>query len=163
MRILFNVLWHFPGLGFISALLAFILGLIFCATVVLSPIGTGLLEFGKFLLAPCSRQMVRRSEVAAQYRSGTWRVWSTVLWMIYLPFGVLLSALLIVDTVLMLAAAIPTIIFIPAAGFHAYIIAKSLGTALNPVGKKCVGYLVADEAKREKAREELETMRGAGG
>ena len=79
MRILFNVLWHFPGLGFVSAVLAFILGLVLSATVILSPVGLGLLEYGKFLLAPCSRNMVQRKGVKGDYRSGTWRVWSALL------------------------------------------------------------------------------------
>ena len=160
MRVLFNVLWHFPGLGFIAAVLFFLLGLIFTATVVLSPVGMGLLEYGKFLLAPCSRNMVRRKEVKGEHRSGTWRVWSSVLWVVYLPFGVVLSVLLIVSTAIFLVASIPTIVGVPLAAFQAYIIAKSLGTALNPVEKKCVHYLVAEEAEREKAREKLQAMRG---
>ena len=160
MRILFNVLWHFPGLGFVSAVLAFILGLVLSATVILSPVGLGLLEYGKFLLAPCSRNMVQRKGVKGDYRSGTWRVWSTVVWVLYLPFGVLLSILLVVDMALFLVASLPTIVGVPVAVFQAYVIAKSLGTALNPVGKKCVHYLVAEEADRERAREKLEAMRG---
>lgn len=160
MRILFNVLWHFPGLGFIAAILAFVLGLVLSATVILSPVGVGLLEYGKFLLAPCSRSMVRRKDVKSDYRSGTWRVWSTVIWVVYLPFGVLLSVLLVMDMALFLVASLPTIVGVPVAVFHAYVIAKSLGTALNPVGKNCVHYLVAEEAERERAREKLEAMRG---
>ena len=155
----FNVLWH-PGLGFITAVLFFLLGLVLSATVVLSPIGVGLLEYGKFLLAPCSRNMVRRKDVKGDYRSGTWRIWSTVLWVVYLPFGVLLSVLLVVNTSIFLVASIPTIVGIPVAAFQAYVIAESLGTALNPVGKKCVHYRVAEEAERERAREKLKTMRG---
>ena len=160
MRVPFNVLWHFPGLGFITAVLFFLLGLVLSATVVLSPIGVGLLEYGKFLLAPCSRNMVRRKDVKGDYRSGTWRIWSTVLWVVYLPFGVLLSVLLVVNTSIFLVASIPTIVGIPVAAFQAYVIAESLGTALNPVGKKCVHYRVAEEAERERAREKLKTMRG---
>ena len=160
MRILFNVLWHFPGLGFISALLALLVGGVLTATVILSPIGLGVIQYGLFLLAPCTRQMERQSQLADRSRNTFWRVWSWVLWVIWLPFGLVLSVLVIVDLVLMLAAAIPTIIYIPVAAFQAYIIAKSLGTLLNPVGKKCVHYLVADEAKRERAREKLAEMRG---
>ena len=160
MRILFNVLWHFPGLGFIAAVLAFVLGLILSATVILSPVGLGLLEYGKFLLAPCSRNMVRRKDVEGDYRSETWRIWSTVIWVVYLPFGVLLSVLLVVDMALFLVASLLTIVGVPVAVFQAYVIAKSLSTALNPVGKKCVHYLVAEEADRERAREKLDEMRG---
>ena len=163
MRILFNVLWHFPTLGFIPALMAYILGLILCATVVLSPIGMGLLEYGNFLLAPCTRQMVRMTAVAGPTRSTAWWVWSTVIWVIYLPLGVVLSVLVILQTAALIVWAIPTIVGIPVAAFQAYVIAKSLGTLLNPVGKKCVHYLVADEAARECARERLAAMRGAGG
>ena len=65
-----------------------------------------------------------------------------------------------VNTSIFLVASIPTIVGIPVAAFQAYVIAKSLGTALNPVGKKCVHYRVAEEAERERAREKLKTMRG---
>lgn len=160
MRILFNVLWHFPGLGFISALLAFLLGAILCATMVLAPAGVGVLEYGKFLLAPCTRQMVRKTHVAGSTRTLWWWAWSAVIWVVYLPLGVVLSVLVILETAALIVWAIPTIIGIPVAAFQAYIIAKSLGTLLNPVGKKCVHHLVADEAARETAREKLQAMRG---
>ena len=117
MRVLFNVLWHFPGLGFISALLAFLIGLILIATVVLSPMGMGLLEYAKFLLAPCSRNMVRRTDVAGKYKGWAWRVWSTVIWVVYLPLGVMLSVLVIINTAILLVMSIPTIIGVPVAFF----------------------------------------------
>jgi len=160
MRILFNVLWHFPMLGFVSALLAFLLGLILCATVVLAPMGVGLLEYGKFLLAPCTRQMVRRTDVAGPTRSAARWAWSLVIWVVYLPVGVVLSVLVIVEVAALMVFAIPTVVGIPVAAFQAYVIAKSLGTLLNPVGRKCVHYLVADEAARERARERLAEMKG---
>ena len=47
---------------------------------------------------------------------------------------------------LFLVASLPTIVGVPVAVFQAYVHPKSLGTALNPVGKKCVHYLVAEEA-----------------
>ena len=119
MRVLFNVLWHFPGLGFISALLAFLIGLILIATVVLSPMGMGLLEYAKFLLAPCSRNMVRRTDVAGKYKGWAWRVWSTVIWVVYLPLGVMLSVLVIINTAILLVMSIPTIIGVPVAFFQA--------------------------------------------
>ena len=86
--------------------------------MILSPVGLGLLEYGKFLLAPCSRNMVQRKGVKGDYRSGTWRVWSTVVWVLYLPFGVLLSILLVVDMALFLVASLPTIVGVPVAVFR---------------------------------------------
>jgi uncharacterized membrane protein YccF (DUF307 family) len=42
----------------------------------------------------------------------------------------------------------------------ALVIAKSLGTALNPVNKKCVPAAVAEELERRKARSEIEKHAG---
>jgi uncharacterized membrane protein YccF (DUF307 family) len=48
MRAVGNVLWHFPFLGFVSAIFTYLLGLLLTITVVAAPIGLGLMEFGKF-------------------------------------------------------------------------------------------------------------------
>ena len=55
MRILGNILWHFPFFGFVNAAVNWLLGLLLTITVVAAPIGLGLMEFGKFLLAPLAR------------------------------------------------------------------------------------------------------------
>jgi uncharacterized membrane protein YccF (DUF307 family) len=52
MRTFGNIIWHFPFLGFLTAASTFLLGLLFLVTVVGAPIGLGLMELGKFFLAP---------------------------------------------------------------------------------------------------------------
>jgi uncharacterized membrane protein YccF (DUF307 family) len=52
LRTLGNILWHFPFLGFITAAFYWLLGLLLTLLVVTAPLGLGLMEFGKFLLAP---------------------------------------------------------------------------------------------------------------
>ncbi len=58
MKTLGNILWHFPFLGFLSALYTLILGLIFTITVVGAPIGLGMIQHSKFLLTPFSKDRV---------------------------------------------------------------------------------------------------------
>lgn len=159
MRVLFNVLWHVPGMGFLSALLAFLIGLVLTATVVAAPIGLGLVEYGKFLLAPFTRRMIRREDVAGKYKSKTWRIWSTLTRIVYFPLGIVLLVLGLVNIVLSLIIVLPTIFGIALWFPQAYTIANSLMTLLNPVGRKSIHYLVAEEMDRIKAKEELEKLK----
>ncbi len=64
MRSLGNILWHFPFFGFVTAFFVFITGILLTFTVVASPIGLGLIEFSKFLLAPYSNEMISSSELS---------------------------------------------------------------------------------------------------
>ena len=66
MKALGNILWHFPFLGFFSALMAFLFGLLLTATVVGAPIGLGIIQFSKFLLAPFGRAMVRKKDLGIE-------------------------------------------------------------------------------------------------
>lgn len=52
MRTLGNILWHFPFLGFLSALGTFLLGVILLITIIGAPLGLGLIQLSKFLLCP---------------------------------------------------------------------------------------------------------------
>ncbi|MDR4025806.1 MAG: YccF domain-containing protein, partial [Bilophila sp.] len=51
MRLLGNILWHFPCFGFLMSLFSFIVGAILTVTVVGAPIGLGLIQYSKFALA----------------------------------------------------------------------------------------------------------------
>jgi uncharacterized membrane protein YccF (DUF307 family) len=141
MKTLGNILWYFPFLGFIDAIAVYLLGLILTATVIAAPIGLGLMEFGKFLFAPFGHAMVSKSDLNIE-QNQLWKAYSTIIMFIYLPFGLILAALAVVQVFFLFIS----IIGIPVA----LVVAKSLGTFLNPVNKKCVRSAVAD-ALRGKA------------
>lgn len=141
MTSLANILWHFPFLGFADAALTYVLGALLCLTVVGAPIGIGLMEYGKFLFAPYSRAMVDRHELNEK-QSTVWRVLSFIVRVLYLPLGIVLSLIALIQVVLLAV----TIVGIPVAT----VIAKSLGTYINPINKKCVPQVVADEIVKRK-------------
>lgn len=144
MRTLGNILWHFPFLGFIDAMLVYILGLLLTVTIVAAPVGRGLMEYGKFLFAPYSRAMVATKDLGIEHNL-VWRVLSVLVMILYLPFGAVLWLL----TVVQIALLFVTIVGIPVAG----VLAKSLGTYFNPVNKKCVPRAVAEEIERRGAQD----------
>lgn len=129
MRIIGNILWHIPFMGFLNALFAFLLGGLLTLTVVAAPIGLGLMHYSKFLLLPFSYDMVTAGDLGIR-QNPVWRVYSTVIMVLYLPFGLVAFLCGLLQAV----ALTLTIIGIPAA----LVIIKSLPTYLNPVGKKCV-------------------------
>lgn len=151
MKTLGNILWHFPFFGFVNAIVVYLLGLILTATVIAAPIGLGLMEFGKFLFAPFGHAMVSKSELNAE-QNKAWKTYSTIVMICYLPFGIILSIIAIVQVGLLFI----TIIGIPVA----LVIAKSLGTYLNPVNKKCVHQAVVDELDKRKAQVEISKQLG---
>lgn len=146
MRTIGNVFWHFPFLGFVEAFLVYVVGLVLCVTVVGAPIGLGLMEYGKFLFAPFSKAMVSKTDLHVK-QNLVWRVFSTIITILYIPFGIILSLVAIIQVAFLFC----TIIGIPAA----IVVAKSLGTFFNPVNKKCVPQAVADELARKKAETEV--------
>ncbi len=151
MKTLGNILWHFPFFGFVNAILVYVLGLILTATVIAAPIGLGLMEFGKFLFAPFGHAMVSKSELNAE-QNKAWKTYSTIVMVLYFPFGLILSIIAIIQVVLLFC----TVIGIPVA----LVIAKSLGTYLNPVNKKCVHQAVRDELDNRKAQAEISKQLG---
>lgn len=146
LRLLGNVLWYFPFFGFVDAIFAFLWGLFFTATVVGAPIGLGLMEYGKFLLAPFGRAMVSKSDLNIE-QNKAWKAYSTLVMVLYFPVGLILVMLAVVQIALLFV----TIIGIPAA----LVIAKSLGTLINPVNKKCVPSAVADHLEKQAAQADV--------
>jgi uncharacterized membrane protein YccF (DUF307 family) len=151
MKTLGNILWHFPFLGFVDATVVYLLGLLLTATVVAAPIGLGLMEYGKFLFLPFGRAMVSKSDLEVQ-QNAAWKAYSIVVTILYLPLGLLL---VVVGAVQVVGLCV-TIIGIP----PALVIAKSLGTLLNPVHKKCVQEAVAAEIQRRKAQVQVREQLG---
>lgn len=135
MRLLGNILWHIPFLGFVDAILAYLLGLLLTITVVAAPLGLGLMEYGKFLFAPFSYAMVSKSDLNVD-QNPLWQGYSFIIMLIYLPIGLILAIFGIFQAIGLAL----TIVGIPVA----LVVVKSLGTYLNPVNKKCVDIAVAE-------------------
>ena len=149
MRILGNIIWHVPFLGFINAIIVYLLGLLMTATVVGAPLGLGLMEYGKFLFWPFGSRMISKKELEIK-QNPLWKAYSTIVMILYLPFGLALAICAIFQVV----GLFTSIVGIPAA----LVVAKSLGTYLNPVNKKCVNVLIADEIERRKAQDALDKL-----
>ena len=151
MRTLGNVLWHFPFFGFLTAAFYWLLGLLLTLLVVTAPIGLGLMEFGRFLLAPFGNEMVSKSSLRVE-QNVLWQAYSTIVMILYLPFGIVFVIL----SAIQVFALCLSIVGIPVA----LVIAKSLGTVLNPVNKVCVPSAVAEEVARRNASADIDRRRG---
>ncbi len=151
MRTLGNVLWHFPFFGFLTAAFYWLLGLLLTLLVITAPIGLGLMEFGKFLLAPFGNEMVSKASLNVK-QNPLWEAYSTLVMILYLPFGVVFVIL----NAIQVFALCFSIVGIPVA----LVIAKSLGTVLNPVSKVCVPSAVAEEMARRNATAEIARRTG---
>ncbi|MDY0132254.1 MAG: YccF domain-containing protein [Desulforegulaceae bacterium] len=147
MRTLGNILWHFPFLGFLSALGTFLLGVILLITIIGAPLGLGLIQLSKFLLCPFSNSMISKKDLKVE-QNKLWQSFGFIVRILYFPFGLILA----VVTILQIAGLFITIIGIPVA----LVLAKSLGTYFNPVNKVCVPKEVADEIEVRKAKKQTE-------
>jgi uncharacterized membrane protein YccF (DUF307 family) len=143
MRTLGNILWHVPFMGFVTATFTYLAGLILTLLVIPAPIGLGLMEYGKFLFAPFGRAMVSKAELNIE-QNAYWKTYSGIVIVIYFPFGLLYAIMAAIQAAFLAM----TILGIPAA----LVIAKSLGTFLNPVNKKCVHIAVKEELERRHAQ-----------
>jgi uncharacterized membrane protein YccF (DUF307 family) len=152
MRTLGSILWHFPFFGFLTAGLYWLLGGLLTITVIGAPIGLGLMEFGKFLFSPFNNAMVSKADLNVK-QNAAWKTYSIIVTIIYLPFGFLA---MIVSAIQVIGLCI-TIVGIPVA----LVVAKSLGTILNPVNKKCVPRAVALELEQRAAKADIEKHLGA--
>lgn len=142
MKTLGNILWHFPFFGFIGAILVFLLGGLLTLTVVAAPIGLGLIQYSKFLFWPFGNAMISKTDLNVQ-QNKYWALYSKIIMIIYFPIGLICAAIAILQVVGLFV----TIIGIPSA----LVIAKSLGTYLNPVNKVCVPSAVKDELDKRSA------------
>ncbi|OBW97291.1 hypothetical protein QV02_00800 [Gallibacterium anatis] len=154
MRALGNVLWHIPFCGFLSALLAFLMGTLLVITVIAAPIGLGLIQYSKFLLLPFNYTMISSSEMNLQENS-FWKLYGTILKILYVPF---IGLPLLLITCFQILGLFISIIGIPAA----IPLAKSLGTLLQPVGKICAPRLVGDILAQRKAEHYLKNFENKG-
>lgn len=150
MRILGNILWYIPFCGFVTALTAFFVGTLLTLTVVAAPIGLGLLQYAKFLLLPFSFEMMDKFELGRS-TNPVWLAYSTIIMLLYLPIGFVVMLVGIFQAVGLAL----TIVGLP----MALVIAKSLGTFLNPVGKVCVPVDVKDALQRRRADAQADSLR----
>jgi uncharacterized membrane protein YccF (DUF307 family) len=146
MRTLGNIIWHIPFLGFLSALLVFIIGDLLVLTVVASPIGLGLIQLSKFLIAPFSNEMVSKKDLG-QDQNPLWKTYGIIVRIFYFPIGLVL----VIASISEIVAMFTSIIGIPIA----IVIAKSLSTYFNPVNKVCVPRAFADEIARKKIADRI--------
>jgi len=129
MKTLGKILWHFPLVGFINALLCLILGGIFIATVAGAPLGRGLLQLSRYFLSPFSANLEVSHEPIRQYKDH-WNVFGFYFRILYLPFGLVLFNLSLLQTALVSL----TVVGFPA-GRKLW---RSLPAIFNPVNKVCV-------------------------
>ena len=151
MRTLGNILWHFPFFGFLSALMTFLIGGLFVITVIGAPVGLGLIQLSKFLLSPFSSAMISKKELNKE-QNKYWQTFSFIIRILYFPFGLLLTVI----TIFQIAGLFISLVGIPVA----LVLAKSLGTFLNPVNKACVPKAVEDELENRKAKAQVEKHLG---
>jgi uncharacterized membrane protein YccF (DUF307 family) len=147
MRILGNIIWHFPFFGFLNALFTFLVGGLFVITVVGAPIGLGLIQLSRMYLSPFTNSIVSKDDLQAA-QNKYWKTFGIIVRIVYFPFGLFLCAI----TVLQIAGLFITLIGIPVA----LVLAKSLRTYFNPVGKVCVSSAVKAEMERRKAEAQLD-------
>lgn len=89
MRLLCNIVW-WVLFGWLIALVAYIVGLILTLLVVTSPVGLGLMEYGKFLFAPFSREMISKSRFELDKNENVaWKAYSKIVMILYVVlFGI---------------------------------------------------------------------------
>ena len=151
MRTLGNIIWHFPFLGFLNALSNFIIGLLFTISLIGAPIGLGMMQYSKFLMAPFTRAMVSKSDLNME-QNKAWQAFSFVIWILYLPFGLALCFV----TIFQIVGLFVSVVGIPVA----IVLAKSLGTYFNPVNKICVAVEVRDDIYIRNAQQRFDEAAG---
>ncbi len=141
MAFLANILWHVPFLGFLTATIVWIVGLLLVLLGITAPLGGGLVELGKFLFWPFGNRMIPAKKLqGALATNPVWRTWGIVILILWLPIGICLALGLILQGLLLCIS-----IFGLPAGIA---VLKAVPTSLNPVGKKCVSKIAAEELER---------------
>ena len=154
MRVFLNVWWHIT-LGFVHALVYALVGLLYCCTVILIPIGLGWLQFAKFLLAPHTSAMVSKSDLAlvtGESQGTAMKTFSLIVRILYFPFGLVAA----ISAIGMTIGFCLSIVGIP----NGIVWARSLATIFNPVNKVCVPRSVAEEIERIKGNNTVSSYSG---
>ena len=113
MRTLGNIIWNFPFLGFVTAAIVFLIGLLFVVTIIAAPIGLGLIQYSKFLLLPFSYDMVSKSELEGEAdKNILWQTYGFILKSVYIIF---LGIPLAIVTLIQIIGCFCSVIGIPVA------------------------------------------------
>lgn len=153
-----NILWHFPFFGFLFAFFYALFGAILCCTVILYPVGLGFFQIARFLFTPFSSALVTRRElnlVRPEERSTAAAAYSTVITVLYFPFGLIAAA----GALFAMIGEFLSIIGIPCG----IVWFKALPAIFMPVDKVCVPKAVADEIARIKAGDTVRHYKGETG
>lgn len=153
-----NILWHFPFFGFLFAFFYALFGVILCCTVVLYPVGLGFFQIARFLLTPFSSALVTRKEldlVRPEERSTAAAAFSTVITILYFPFGLIAAA----GALFAMIGEFLSIIGIPCG----IVWFKALPAIFMPVDRICVPKAVADEIARIKTGDTVRRYKGETG
>ena len=130
MRTLGNILWFVLG-GFILGTIYFLLGLLFCLTIVGMPIGKALIQYGKLMYAPFGKAIVRETFIKGKENVSTVRrVGGIVLNIIWFPIGFFMMMASIVQMLLCFIS----IIWIPVG----IVLARASTFLLMPIGAKVI-------------------------
>lgn len=149
MRLLGNILWHFPCLGFIMSLFSFLTGILLAVTVVGAPIGLGLIQYTKFVLAPYSYSVIDKRELHPNKSGNTlYATLCLIVRTLYSSLGMLFSLWGITQVVVIYC----TIVLLPMATPYA----EPLSTFFDPVDRVCVPAAIMDEFKRRGAKKEVD-------
>ena len=138
MQFLLNLIWHIPFCGFMVALAYALMGLLMCCTIVLIPAGKAYFELASYFLAPGSRALVNKEDVA-QLNGETYSqgAYTTILRVLYFPFGCIAAfsagCLIITEAI--------SIIGIPCA----LVWVGTFSSLFNPFNKVCVSKEVAEQ------------------
>ena len=88
-------------------------------------------------------------------RNKYWKIYSTIIMLLYLPFGCIMAAAAAIQICLLFLS----IVGIPVA----LALAKAMGTYFNPVGKVCVPRQVAEAIEKKKDEALLRDYPGLAG
>ena len=129
MRNIGKVIWHFPLLGFLNAFISFLLGSFFLITVVGTPLGQGLIQISKFLMAPLSREVIVNKQ-PKEMQNDFWEVFGFFVRILYFPFGLFLVNLTLLQIGLLYVSVVGSPL--------AKVLWKFLPVFFNPVHKICI-------------------------
>lgn len=143
MAALGNILW-FLFFGWWNALAYILVGALWCVTVIGIPIGKALFQYAKLMALPFGKVIMKETEMkGTENVSAVRRVGGAIANIIWLPIGIILFVVTIVETV---AAAI-TIIGIPIA----VVLARSAKFIIWPIGAKVITKQQAETIRMEKS------------
>ncbi|MBQ9694063.1 MAG: YccF family protein [Kiritimatiellae bacterium] len=140
MAFIGNLLWFVCG-GFVMGCSLFILGLLWCCTIVGIPVGVALFRMASFAFLPFGKDLVAAEDVGETRVLGTGLM--SFLWIVLFGFWTALSCAV---AGLLLCC---TVIGIPF-GLAYFKLAKA---SFNPLGKRVVPMAVAEEIRRRKVQQ----------